>query len=95
MRRKITEAAARRRPGAGLAGLGPLLFVNGPKGLGKTELCDAIASVSFKGVMLGAGLTASFVHAQRLPNVDPVYTWVRLAQRVPVRIAIDSVPTGR
>ncbi|AUC95516.1 HlyD family secretion protein [Bradyrhizobium sp. SK17] len=32
--------------------------------------------------------------AQGLPNVDPVYTWVRLAQRVPVRIAIDQVPQG-
>jgi multidrug resistance efflux pump len=30
--------------------------------------------------------------AQGLPNVDPVYTWVRLAQRVPIRIAIDQVP---
>ncbi|MGY3496354.1 efflux RND transporter periplasmic adaptor subunit [Bradyrhizobium sp. USDA 4502] len=32
--------------------------------------------------------------AQGLPNVDPVYTWVRLAQRVPVRIAIDRIPPG-
>jgi multidrug resistance efflux pump len=32
--------------------------------------------------------------AQGLPNVDPIYTWVRLAQRVPVRIAIDKVPSG-
>ena len=31
---------------------------------------------------------------QGLPNVDPIYTWVRLAQRVPVRIAIDYVPAG-
>ncbi|MET3905698.1 multidrug resistance efflux pump [Bradyrhizobium sp. S3.3.6] len=30
--------------------------------------------------------------AQGLPNVDPVYTWVRLAQRVPVRVLIDTVP---
>ncbi len=29
-----------------------------------------------------------------LPTVNPVFTWVRLAQRVPVRIAIDSVPKG-
>jgi multidrug resistance efflux pump len=29
-----------------------------------------------------------------LPNVDPVYTWVRLAQRVPVRIRITHVPAG-
>jgi multidrug resistance efflux pump len=29
---------------------------------------------------------------QGLPSVDPVYTWVRLAQRVPVRIRIEEVP---
>ncbi len=27
-----------------------------------------------------------------LASVDPVFTWVRLAQRIPVRIHIDSVP---
>jgi multidrug resistance efflux pump len=27
-------------------------------------------------------------------NVDPIFTWVRLAQRIPVRIAIDHVPDG-
>jgi multidrug resistance efflux pump len=31
---------------------------------------------------------------QGLPNVDPVYTWVRLSQRVPVRVSIDTVPAG-
>jgi multidrug resistance efflux pump len=31
---------------------------------------------------------------QGLPNVDAVYTWVRLAQRVPVRVLIDTVPAG-
>jgi multidrug resistance efflux pump len=30
--------------------------------------------------------------AQGLANVDPVFTWVRLAQRIPVRIHIDRVP---
>ena len=29
-----------------------------------------------------------------LANVDPIFTWVRLAQRVPVRIHLDSVPAG-
>src|ERR1700738_4446170 len=29
---------------------------------------------------------------QGLPSVEAVYTWVRLAQRIPVRIKIDSVP---
>jgi multidrug resistance efflux pump len=29
-----------------------------------------------------------------LPNVNPTFNWVRLAQRIPVRIAIDTVPAG-
>ncbi|NHO33616.1 HlyD family efflux transporter periplasmic adaptor subunit [Acetobacter fallax] len=29
---------------------------------------------------------------QGLPVVDPVYTWVRLAQRIPVRVEIDRIP---
>jgi multidrug resistance efflux pump len=29
-----------------------------------------------------------------LPNVNPTFSWVRLAQRVPVRIALDEVPEG-
>ena len=31
---------------------------------------------------------------QGLPLVDPVYTWVRLAQRIPVRVHLDDVPPG-
>jgi multidrug resistance efflux pump len=29
-----------------------------------------------------------------LPNVNPTFNWVRLAQRVPVRIALDPVPAN-
>jgi multidrug resistance efflux pump len=29
---------------------------------------------------------------QGLPNVDPIFTWVRLAQRIPVRIRIEQAP---
>jgi multidrug resistance efflux pump len=29
---------------------------------------------------------------QGLPNVDPIFTWVRLAQRIPVRIRIEQIP---
>ena len=29
-----------------------------------------------------------------LANVNPIYTWVRLAQRIPVRVHIDHVPQG-
>jgi multidrug resistance efflux pump len=31
-------------------------------------------------------------NSQGLPQVNPVFTWVRLAQRIPVRIHIDNVP---
>lgn len=30
--------------------------------------------------------------AQLLPNVNPTFDWIRLAQRVPVRVALDDVP---
>jgi RND family efflux transporter MFP subunit len=29
-----------------------------------------------------------------IANVNPTFSWVRLAQRIPVRIAIDKVPAG-
>jgi len=29
-----------------------------------------------------------------IANVNPTFSWVRLAQRIPVRIAIDEVPAG-
>ena len=31
---------------------------------------------------------------QGVANVNPIFTWVRLAQRMPVRIRIDQVPEG-
>ena len=45
-------------------------------------------------VTRGVSVSNAAASTQGLPNVDPVYTWVRLAQRVPVRIAIDKVPPG-
>ncbi|MGY8682817.1 HlyD family secretion protein [Bradyrhizobium sp. UFLA05-153] len=45
-------------------------------------------------VTRGVSVSNAAAATQGLPNVDPVYTWVRLAQRVPVRIAIDYVPAG-
>ena len=42
----------------------------------------------------GISVSNATPSTQGLPNVDPVYTWVRLAQRVPVRIRITDVPAG-
>ncbi|QJU57729.1 efflux RND transporter periplasmic adaptor subunit [Sphingomonas sp. AP4-R1] len=32
--------------------------------------------------------------ANLLPNVNPTFNWVRLAQRIPVRVKLDHVPPG-
>ncbi len=32
------------------------------------------------------------ISTQGLPSVQAVYTWVRLAQRIPVRVEIETVP---
>ncbi|HZC96603.1 MAG TPA: HlyD family secretion protein [Bradyrhizobium sp.] len=45
-------------------------------------------------VTRGISVSNAASGTQGLPNVDPVYTWVRLAQRVPVRIRITDVPAG-
>lgn len=45
-------------------------------------------------VTRGIGVSDAAAGVQGLPSVNPIYTWVRLAQRVPVRIAIDHVPPG-
>jgi multidrug resistance efflux pump len=33
-------------------------------------------------------------NANGLPEVSPTFSWIRLAQRVPVRIELDQVPEG-
>ena len=43
-------------------------------------------------VTRGISVANATPSTQGLPNVNPVYTWVRLAQRVPVRIRITHVP---
>ncbi|GLR08987.1 efflux transporter periplasmic adaptor subunit [Mixta theicola] len=47
------------------------------------------------------GLSAGINDSERttaagnlLANVNPTFSWIRLAQRIPVRIAIDKVPDG-
>ena len=45
-------------------------------------------------VTRGISVANAAPSTQGLPNVNPVYTWVRLAQRVPVRIRITHVPAG-
>lgn len=42
----------------------------------------------------GINVPNAQANQQGLATVNPIFTWVRLAQRVPVRIDIDQVPEG-
>jgi len=42
----------------------------------------------------GINVANAAPNGQGLANVNPIFTWVRLAQRIPVRIHIDQVPEG-
>ena len=33
-------------------------------------------------------------NGQGVASVNPIFTWVRLAQRIPVRIELEAVPEG-
>jgi multidrug resistance efflux pump len=55
---------------------------------------DPLIHGTVESITLGISIANAAPIIQGLPSVDPVYTWVRLAQRVPVRIRIESVPAG-
>jgi RND family efflux transporter MFP subunit len=46
------------------------------------------------GVARGIVVANAASDASGLASVNPIFTWVRLAQRVPVHIAIDRLPDG-
>ena len=46
------------------------------------------------GVARGINIPNALPDSAGLASVNPIFTWVRLAQRVPVRIHIDQVPDG-
>ena len=46
------------------------------------------------GLARGISVANAQPNGQGLATVSPIFTWVRLAQRIPVRIHIDNVPDG-
>nr|WP_297461473.1 HlyD family secretion protein [uncultured Halomonas sp.] len=46
------------------------------------------------GIARGIADTNTTLNEQLLPQVEPTFSWVRLAQRIPVRIALDEIPEG-
>jgi multidrug resistance efflux pump len=54
----------------------------------------AIVRGEVAGVARGINVPNAHPDQAGLATVNPIFTWVRLAQRVPVRIRIDQVPDG-
>jgi multidrug resistance efflux pump len=46
------------------------------------------------GISRGIDVANAQPNQQGLATVNPIFTWVRLAQRIPVRIHLDQVPEG-
>jgi multidrug resistance efflux pump len=46
------------------------------------------------GISRGIDVANAQPNQQGLATVNPIFTWVRLAQRIPVRIHLDQVPQG-
>lgn len=46
------------------------------------------------GVARGINVANAQPNGEGVASVNPIFTWVRLAQRIPVRIQIDRVPDG-
>ena len=46
------------------------------------------------GIARGINVQNAQPNGEGLAQVNPIFTWVRLAQRIPVRIQIDNVPEG-
>jgi multidrug resistance efflux pump len=45
-------------------------------------------------VARGINVSNTQANQQGLATVNPIFTWVRLAQRMPVRIRVDRIPDG-
>ena len=46
------------------------------------------------GIARGINVPNAQPNQEGLASINPIFTWVRLAQRIPVRIQIDQVPDG-
>lgn len=55
---------------------------------------DALLSGHVESITRGIQDQNGISDRQGLQDVNPVFTWVRLAQRIPVRVHIDHVPDG-
>src|SRR5580693_9686962 len=53
-----------------------------------------IKLMGYRQIVRGINVANAQPNGQGLANVNPIFTRVRLAQRIPVRVHIDDVPDG-
>jgi multidrug resistance efflux pump len=63
---------------------------------GDSARIDLMGGGSLHGTVqsISRGIADSTTATKGLAEVDPVFNWVRLAQRIPVRIRLDEIPQG-
>lgn len=55
---------------------------------------DQVLDGHVQGIGRGIAVANAQDATSGLPHVDPVYSWVRLSQRIPVHITLDHLPPG-
>ena len=55
---------------------------------------DAVLGGTVDSLAAGIADRDRSTSANLLPSVTPTFNWVRLAQRVPVRVRLDPLPAG-
>lgn len=55
---------------------------------------DQIIDGHIQGIGRGIAIPNASNNANGLPDVDPIYAWVRLTQRLPVHVTLDHVPAS-
>ncbi|MDQ0504945.1 multidrug resistance efflux pump [Xanthobacter agilis] len=60
-------------------------MIGRPFGIGRNEILFSLKAIEDHNRSEPANLLA---------NINPTFSWVRLAQRVPVRVSIDQAPAG-
>jgi len=55
---------------------------------------DVVIEGEVESIAWGIARQDSSTGTSLLPNVQPTFEWIRLAQRIPVRIALDALPDG-
>jgi hypothetical protein len=79
---------------ASLAGFTAAIVASDELGAVGGASCSQVVRGHVEGISRGIKVANAQPDPAGLASVNPIFTWVRLAQRLPVRIHIDHVPDG-